>query len=157
MSGSVKRHHKHMLQGMNRPGHPVRNAYYSMRRRCLSSSYHARHRYKDRGIVMCERWLLSIVNFVIDMGPSWERGLSLDRIDNDGPYTYQNCRWSTMKEQVRNANRFVFTEEEKYWISQAYTQGITQTEIANCLGCTQASVSLLLTRMRRSNSDLADL
>lgn len=36
------------------------------------------------------------------MGPTWKRGLELDRIDNSGHYEPKNCRWTTRKEQQRN-------------------------------------------------------
>lgn len=64
--------------------------------------------YGGRGILICTRWL-EFENFLEDMGEP-EPGLSIDRIDTNGPYEKGNCRWATAKEQANNTRTNVIVE-----------------------------------------------
>jgi hypothetical protein len=82
-----------------------------MKQRCYYTKHIEFHRYGGRGITICSEWRSSFLAFLVDMGPCPE-GMSLDRMDVDGPYSPENCRWATKQEQSANTSRNVFVEHE---------------------------------------------
>ena len=96
----------------NAQGTPEHESWKQMKGRCNSPNHTEFARYGGRGITVCGRWM-SFENFLEDMGkrPS---GMTLDRIDVNGNYCPENCKWSTAKEQARNKrNNVVLTIDGK--------------------------------------------
>lgn len=98
-----------------------------MRRRCDYEKGDNYANYGGRGIKVCDRWSgeNGFANFFADMGEP-PAGMSLDRIDPNGDYSKENCRWTTPKGQARNRrnNRLItFRDETKCLAEWAETYG----------------------------------
>ncbi len=76
--------------------------------RCNNPKDKAYINYGARGITICEKWL-KIENFIEDMYPTFQEGLTLDRINNDLGYSKDNCRWTTRAIQSQNTRKLKST------------------------------------------------
>ncbi len=109
---------------------PIYRSWYNMKTRCSNSNSPEYARYGARGITFDSKWS-TFKGFLTDMGFSYKEGLSIDRIDNNGDYCKENCRWSTDKEQSRNrrTSRYIkFKGETKTlaeWIEESGVKSST--------------------------------
>lgn len=102
---------KNIKHGLSR--HPIMATYNGMRNRCYSDKSISYKHYGGRGISICDEWVndfMAFYNWSIANG--WAQSLQIDRIDVNGNYGPDNCRWVTDKQQQRNrrSNRYITYE-----------------------------------------------
>ena len=131
------------LRNIDKIKHGLRNApeykiWAGIKDRCLNSKTPIFRYYGGRGITVCDAWKESFEAFYADMGPRPSDNHSIDRIDNDGPYSPENCRWSGASEQANNKRNNVFIN----------TNGFTLTisQWAKKLGCSRNTIARRLER-----------
>jgi len=123
--------------------HPLYSIWKSMRQRCNNPYSKDYESYGGRGIIICEEWN-NFQQFISDMGERPSRKHYLDRINNDGNYSKDNCRWATSTESLANRRKY---KKEKY----IYFEGLRKTvrEWIKFLGINKENA--VLTRIYNNN------
>lgn len=112
-----------MMTSKERP--PLYNTWSNMIQRCTNPKNTSYPYYGGRGIKVCERWT-NYSDFFDDVYPMWSKGLTLDRIDNDGNYEPGNVRWAdhvtqSLNQRIRKDNTsgypgIQFVKKSQRWL-----------------------------------------
>lgn len=132
----------HIKHGMSK--HPGYQAWCSMKARCAPDGQFA-DAYFRRGITVCERWEYDFEAFWEDMGITFRKGLTLERVNNDKGYSPENCIWADHFVQANNTRRSRIIETSK--------GPMTVAQAARAFGVPRPTISERL-RLGKSIADL---
>ncbi len=113
----------------------LRNIWYGVVHRTTRQTHSEYKNYGGRGIKLCDRWH-SFDSFYEDMRDGYMVGLSIGRIDNDGPYAPENCQWETKKQHANNRRN-----------SRYFDIGGVRKTLSQWIDASEASSSLVRQRL----------
>lgn len=131
----------------------------NMKKRCLNPKVRCFKNYGGRGITVCDRWVDGngrsggFECFLADMGRRPTPAHTIDRVDNDGPYAPENCRWATLNEQQEHTRRTpAITHNGKTLtpVEWARITGIPREQICRRVGRGWTPARALTQPLRRS-------
>lgn len=127
--------------------HPLYKVWKTMKHRCLNPNAEHFARYGGRGISVCAEWLNDFQNFYNwAVANGYQKGLQLDRIDNDGDYEPNNCRFATRTENMRNCSqtKIDFKTAHEIRRKKKLFPQLTESEIASAYPISRSTVNQIL-------------
>ncbi len=123
--------------------HPFYACWYNLIQRCTDPEHPSWERYGGRGIAVSQAWR-DFGTFKQDMFSSWVKGLELDRIDNNGGYSKENCRWATRAQQCQNKETTILTEAAVAEMKFLRQKGMLIRQVAKQYGISEPHCSRVL-------------
>ncbi len=124
---------------------PEYGVWFHMKNRCSNPNNNEYKYYGGRGITVCQRWKKSFKAFLEDMGSRPSPKHEIDRIDNDGNYEPENCRWAARIENIRNSRIVKLTMDKAREIRCLYETGkYSYREIAKMFGVTKTNICFII-------------
>lgn len=140
---------KHGASGQRKNGKrskpwPEYSVWLMMKNRCLNKKSKDYSYYGGRGISISKSWVNDFSQFIKDMGRC-PRGLTLERVNNNGNYEPENCCWVSRKAQSQNRRQWKLSKENKALAIAWYATGeFSQKVIANQFGVEQSRISQII-------------
>lgn len=101
--------------------HPLYSVWLNIKQRCLNPNSTSYKRYGGRGITICDEWKNDFKSFYDwSMENGYQKNLTIDRIDVNGNYEPNNCRWTTIEQQANNKrnNHYLEYDNKRLTMSQ---------------------------------------
>lgn len=126
----------------------LKDVFYNMKTRCYKDHCKDYKNYGGRGIKICEEWLNNPNNFYewsIENGFILNKGLSIDRIDNDGDYSPSNCQWIPVKLNVRKNRQTKLTYEDVVFIRESFkSRKCSKKELIKMFGIHRCYINVVI-------------
>lgn len=116
-----------------------------MKQRCKNPRSRSYPEYGGRGIRICPEWELFSGFMKWDRFDEYRKGLQIDRIDNDGDYSPDNCRWVTPSENARNTRSVKLTTDDVRVIRMLSWSGLSNSQVAEIFSVTASCISHIMT------------
>lgn len=95
--------------------HPLYRTFFQMKQRCYNKKNPKYDIYGGRGIIICEEWLNNPIKFIEwSLNNGWDKNLSIDRIDVNGDYSPENCRWTN--DHIQASNKTLYKNNSSNYV-----------------------------------------
>lgn len=122
----------HLVHGLC--SHPLYDVWQTMKQRCENPHSRGYRWYGAKGVCVCREWNDVTVFFDWAISHGYKKGLTIDRINTDGDYTPENCRWISIAEQQRNksSNHLIEYHGERHSLTEwSKILGVPRTTLSN--------------------------
>lgn len=124
--------------------HPVYTAWQNMKARCYNPNNAKYPRYGGRGITVCDEWLDSsqFAKWAFENG--WRKGLTIDRVNNDGNYEPSNCKWISKSANPRKKSTTKLTYQKAREIYMRAVAGENRKQLAIEFNVSPSTVAVIV-------------